>query len=362
MFKARAAVLEYTGLSEITGHKLSTWLDLKLPPSLKAMWPKTPSGKYSTASDTWERFEDIDLVKPIVEYNKYEKLLSTYGTKLLTFKIPPRDRIHPKYNIAGARTGRLSSSGPNIQNQPRDSEFRSLYRPALGYKYICADFSQIEVRVAAEVSRDTNMLDIYRRGDDIYLHTASRILGKNVSNVTKQERQYAKAILLGSQFGLGAKKFSEYARVNYGLTDVTEEKALELINGYREAYPEFRQWQLDQTSECEVSLRATTYMGKTRALDPDKYYGMALNHPIQGTAAEIILLALCNFYKNKEKDSLLIACVHDEILVEVPEEKAESSKAILVNSMVDAYKTIMKSEVITNLVSVNIGDNWGDAK
>jgi len=361
MLIARQRVLDYTKLPTITGPKISAWLTANLPTSIKAVWTKTPSGKLATDADTFLEFSDLELVEPFIRYQKYEKLLSTYGTKLLTILLEPTGRLHPHYNIAGARTGRLSCSNPNIQNQPREKEFRELYIPESGYKYVCADFSQIEVRVAAEVSKDPGMLRVYENGQDIYLITAALILGKPVDSITKTERQYAKAILLGSQFGLGAKKFSKYAKTNYGLSDITEDRARELIEGYRQAYPVFREWQIRQTSNCEVSLKASTYMGKTRALDPNNYYGMALNHPIQGTAAEIILQAIVNFKKCKSPDWRLIACVHDEILTEVPENQVEIATICLETAMIEAYKTVMNSNRVNKLVSIKTGFNWGEA-
>lgn len=362
MFAARKKVLDITGIESITPHSISAWLRTKLADGTISHWPATKTGKLSTSQGTFEEFSHLDIVAPILEFNEQAKLLSTFGPKLLTFVNPVTKRLHTRYNIAGARTGRLSCNKPNIQQMPREKEFRNLFIPARGNVLVCADFNQIEVRVAAEISGDEAMKKIYRRGADIYKETAAKILKKPLVSITKGERQCAKAIILGSQFGLGAKKFSRYAKANYGVTDIDEEKAEEFIEAYRETYPVFRQWQIDQTKACEKSLKATTVLGKTRALEKDNYYGQALNHPIQGTAAEIILAALVTFHKRKEKSSLLVACVHDEILVEAPEEKAEEVSALLSSCMVEGFREIFPYGVLTGLVEVKTGHAWGEAK
>jgi len=358
--KAREELLKVTGLKEITPNKVSDWLKNNLSEDDLNTWPKTATGKLSTASDTFDEYEHLPIVAPFLAFQKKEKLLSTYGTKLREHISSVDKRIHPTYHIAGARTGRLSCSNPNIQNQPRGKEVRSLYIAPPGRKLIFADFSQIEVRVAAEISQDEAMLNVFRNGQDIYKELASRLMGKN--EVLKHERQYAKAILLGSLFGLGAAKFSFYAKSTFGIEDLDEDKAREYIEIFRKTYPDFRKWQIDQANECEESLEASTILGKKRKLDKDSYYGMSLNVPVQGTAAEIIFCSLIRYYKIKEKSSLLIACVHDEIGVEVNEECADKELKKLEKCMIAGYLEIFPDGVIRGLVEGKVGNNWGECK
>jgi len=367
LFKSRKKVLEYTGLKEITGYKLASWLDTVLTPEQKEIWPKTSKGgKLSTAKDTWEEYGHFEVTKPIQEFSKAETLLSTFGSKLVNYISPATGKLHPRYAIAGARTGRMSCNNPNIQNQPNFPEFRNLYRATPGYVFIRNDYSQIEVRVAAEITGDENMKSIYRNGQDIYRITAASVLGKEPSEVTKEERQQQKAVILGRLFGLGAKTFVHYAKVNYGVT-VDEATAQAFIEGFKRSYPTFTQWQYIQGKDGERTLKAKTVFGKLRALNPKTFYGEALNTPVQGTAAEIILCSLCNFYdieEYREDSSLarLILCVHDENVVEAREDVAQKVQKDLIDCMVNAYREVFPYGIVNNLVDSKIGKTWGECK
>lgn len=362
LLESRSTALKETGLKEITPMKLSAWLAANLPQELINVWPKTPGGALSTDKNAFKEFAHIKVLTPLLEFSKYETLLSTFGQKLGKFVNPLTKRIHPKYNIAGARTGRLSSNNPNLQNQPSDrteADFRKIYIARPGHVMMAADFNQIEVRVAAEVSQDKAMLAVYRNGQDIYKVTAQKVLGK--TEITPLERQQMKAVVLGRLFGLGAGKFGNYAKVNYGL-DVTEDEAYEFIQGFKDTFPEFTAWQYEQSSRCEKSLKAQTIFGKVSALTPTNYYGTGLNVPVQGSASEINLCSLNRVFKRKRKEFLLLMTTHDEIVGEVPSAYAEECSSLLNDCMVKGYLDVFPQGVTNGLVKIKIGNNLAECK
>lgn len=371
LYKAKNDLMAFLGVSRITDNVVRNWLEENLLEDVLEYWPKTaptkskPLGQLSVSADTFSEYPYLEVVAPLAKYKKLDKLSSTYGDTLINTISPFTGRLHCRFNLCGARTGRLSSSSPNFQNYPRDEKLRGHFVASPGYVLICADYSQIEVRVAAELSQDEAMLRVYRDGLDIYSATAGALNNKPIKQVTKKERQVAKALVLGLLFGLGAKKFSHYAKKGYAV-DVSTEEAVEYISKFRKLYPSLRAWQLEQAASCETSLKAITVAGKIRALPSDSWYGAALNHPVQGTAAEIILTALSifhNYIKNIDNAYIkLINCVHDEILVECPSTIATEVESLLKVAMVEAYKKTFPNGVIRDLVGSGIGDSWGTAK
>lgn len=190
-------VLELTGLDEITDAKLGKWLEKKLDQDTLQLWPRTETGKLKTDAHTFVDFSHLEIVKPFSRYQKLKKLTTAFGTKLIDMCNPATGKLHPTYTVAGAKTGRLSCSNPNLQQSPRGDEMRSVFVASPGYEMVVADYSQVEVRCIAEFSNDANMLTAYQEGLDIYAYTASRLNGKPLEEVTKPERQAAKACFSG---------------------------------------------------------------------------------------------------------------------------------------------------------------------
>lgn len=370
LWEARCQVLDFTGIEKITDALVAEWLEENLSPEEKALWPMTEGGKdglnsrMSTSAHAFSEFSYLPIVEPISLYKKLEKLSSSFGQTLLNMINPATGRVHTGFNIAGARTGRLSSSKPNLQQYPSDPELRSHFIPSPGNVFVCADYSQIEVRVAAEVSNDEKMLSIYANGLDIYTATASHLTGIPINEIGKQsrERKIAKALVLGLLFGLGASKFSHYAKKGYGI-DVPLEESTKNIEAFRDLYSTFRLWQLQQARRCKDSLYVRTVGGKLRRLAEDSFYGPGLNHPVQGTAAEVIFHALVKLHKDfKGTEVKMINCVHDEIVSECPPEIAEDVAELKKIRMTEAYQELFPAGVIRGLVNVDIGQSWGDAK
>lgn len=361
LYKSKKEVVQLTGIENFTAHTIASWLESNLDPTTLAIWPRTEGGKLGTDAHTFSDFSWLPIVKPFAAYQKQAKLTSTYGHNLIKQINASTGRIHAKYNLCGARTGRLSSSSPNLQNLPRDNAVRKNFIARPGHVFVRADYSQIELRVAAELSSDETMLNAYRGGIDLHCLTASKVSGKPLEQITKEERQFGKAIGFGLLFGLGSKKFAHYAKQGYGV-EVTQDEADLAIDVFRDTYSGYREWQMNQVDECTQSLTVRTPCGKLRRLPHDNTYGTAMNTPIQGGAAEIMLYALIRL--QREVDSFqgrLVNCVHDEILIEVPEEETGILE-MMSECMTEAYLDVFPDGITRDLVEIGVGKSWGETK
>lgn len=369
---AEIACNKYYGDMNIrSGVQLGAWLKKHLTTEELALWPKTDKGSLKTDTATLMEAEHIEALKPLVTYKKYQKYISTYGESIKAMINPVTHRLHPSYTLAFTDTGRMSSRDPNVQNFPRPDEnlgnYRELFVPQWKGKttFVCADYSQVEVRVAAILSNDKRMLEAYKTGKDLYKLTASLILHKKEEDVTKEERQRAKAVVLGLQFGMGYKKLCQYAK-QYGV-EMSENESAKLVENYRLAYPNLYEWQQRTTREAAISLKATTVGGMVRKLNEDNYYTCSLNTPVQGSAAEALLYTLWLLDKEfmfEKIPAKIVATVHDEILVECKVEVAEKVKDILEQSMMLGFTHVFPNNygAVNNIVEAHIGDSWYDAK
>lgn len=349
--------------------QLAEWIKKNAPASVLNTWEKTEkTGRLNTDADTLRsHLSDVPALSPLVEYKKYYKYLSTYGDNIKAFINPVTDRIHGEYKLGFTDTGRLSSIKPNIQNFPREDWYRRIFIPNKGNVLVCADYSQVEVRVAAILSHEEHMLKAYREGKDLYKQTASLLLHKKEDTITKEERQRAKAVVLGLQFGMGARTLVKYA-LNYGVV-MSEDESVELVTRYREAYPRLYQWQMNTTAIAKETLMTETICGMKRKLDEDNYYTCSLNTPVQGSAAESILYALWKLDKTICDNNIparIVATVHDEILVECAASVGEKVKNLLAQVMLEAFRFVFMRIGIqgadANIVEAHIGSNWYDAK
>lgn len=349
--------------------QLSEWITEELGQTDEGIdmlsdWPRSPkTGYLKCDNESLNLYGHLDIVAPLLKFKKTDKLVSTYGPSLRNCISPATGRVHSYFSQCYTATGRMSSSEPNLQNFPR-GDARKIFSASKGYKLVGADFGQIEVRVAAYLSNEAKMIEAFDNGTDLYKQTASILLNKPISEITKQERQTQKAILLGSLFGLGAATMQRYARNSYGV-DMTEEEAKESINGFREAYPDLRRWQLDTTGYAEQTLFTTTRGGKIRRLTKDSYYSKSLNTPVQGTAAEIVLLSIINVDKLIRKlylETKLINVVHDELILEAPIDEVEQASEVLQVGMEQAFLRMFPDTTTRGLVDVGVGKTWADCK
>ena len=324
---------------------------------------KTQRG-WSTDAETLEALRDYPLVEDILQYRAYQKLNSTYVEGLL--KVIGEDgRIHTTFNQTEARTGRLSSDNPNLQNIPirteLGSQLRAYFIAKPGCVLVDADYSQIELRILAHVTGDEHMQQAFRSGQDIHRSTAARIYGIPQGEVTPRVRSGAKAINFGIMYGKGAYSLSK----DIG---VTVKEADAFLKNYLAAFPSVSSYMDKTIADARANGYVSTLFGRRRALPELNSNShnirasgerMARNTPIQGTAADVIKLAMVRVWKRRrdeKMESRLILTVHDELIVEAPEAEAEKAAQILREEMEGCvhYAVPLSTDVHT-------GKNWLEA-
>lgn len=314
--------------------------------------PKTPKGNVSTDDKTLSAYQDVEPVKLVLEIRKLKKL----SDKLREIKESLKDgRIYPEFKQIGAITGRMSSVNPNVQNIPR--EMRSLFKAEEGNLFVIADFSQIELRIAAEYVDDSLMIEAFSQGKDLHRYTASLVLGKNENEITKEERQLAKAINFGLIYGISARGLAEYAKVGYGV-EISQEEAEVFRKRFFKNFKAFKIWHDSVKKELKENkeVKDATLMGRKFSATT---FNDAVNYPIQGTGADLLKLAVLLFDAEVNKRSLkakVVNLVHDEIIVECPEKEAQKVKTLLEKAMKQAGKIVLKKVPIE--VEATINERW----
>ena len=337
---------------------------LKIPPFTQTK-KKTKSG-ISTNAEVLENLRGIHpIIEEILNFRALTKLKSTYLDGIKTLIDPVTHRVHTHFNQTVTATGRLSSSDPNLQNIPIRTEegrkIRALFEPGEGYDYLLsADYSQIELRLLAHMSGDENLIAAFLSGEDIHARTAAEVFGVNVNEVTPDLRRKAKAVNFGIVYGIS----------DYGLSRdlrTTRTEAGEYIRLYFERYPNVKNF-LDSTIEQARNLGyVTTMFGRRRQLPAIKNSNfhqrglaerMAMNTPIQGSAADIIKLAMIRAEKNlSHLKSRLVLQVHDELVIETVESELDKVSKIIRAAMENVVKL-----KVPLLVDVHHGKNWATAK
>lgn len=276
--------------------------------------------------------------------------------------VGPDDRIHAGYRQMGTKTGRLSCAGPNLQQVDRSPEFRSKFIAEAGYVLVVADFSQIELRVAAELSGEERMLEAYKAGRDLHTETASLITGVESDKITKAQRTSAKIANFGLLYGAGPATLRKQAMAEYNI-DMSASEAKEIVDGFRTAYPTLYKWQ--QREGSRTSPTVLTLSGRRRILKGfDDKYTTRINTQVQGTAGDIAKAAISLIWKAIQAapggQARLIAMVHDEIVLEVEAEFAEEWGMRLKACMERAGAAICSNVPI--VAEVSQGGTWADAK
>ena len=324
---------------------------------------KTKTG-YSTSADVLERIRLEDpIVEKVLNYRQVAKLKSTYTDGLENF-VREDGRIHCKLNQLVTATGRLSSTEPNLQNIPIRMELgkkiRKAFIPKAGYIFVDADYSQIELRIMAHLSEDEELIKAYQSEEDIHRITASHVFGVPLDEVTDLQRRNAKAVNFGIIYGISSFGLGE----NLGISRKDAEK---YINDYFKAYPQVKKY-LDSLVEKGLEEGfVKTYFGRIRPIPElmsnnfmKRQFGerIAMNSPVQGTAADIIKIAMNNVnarLKNEFPDSKLILQIHDELLVEAKDEDKEEVAKLLREEMMKAAELKVRLSV-----DVKLGHNWYD--
>lgn len=328
---------------------------------------KLPGGKktktgYSTAADILEKLApDYPFVASILEYRGLAKLKSTYADGLLTC-IREENRIHSTFNQTITATGRISSTEPNLQNIPIRMELgrqiRKVFVPREGYILIDADYSQIELRILAHMSGDERLIEAYNRDQDIHRITASEVFHTPFEEVTPLQRRNAKAVNFGIVYGISS----------FGLSQdlsITRKEAAEYIEKYFETYPGVKLFLDRLVADAKKDGYVTTLYGRRRPVPElsssnfmQRSFGerVAMNAPIQGTAADIMKLAMIHIeeaLKRNHMRSKLILQVHDEVLIEAPLDEEERVKEIVKAEMMEAASLSVRLEI-----DVHSGKNW----
>ena len=312
-----------------------------------------------TKGETLSRYEH-PLAKALLEYRKTSKLVGTYGPNLLKFV--EDGRIYGSWWQNGAGTGRMACSKPNLQNLP--AEVRRYVKAPAGRVLVVADYSQIELRIAAKISREERMLAAFANGEDIHTITARSLTGRK--EVTKQERKLAKAVNFGLLYGMSSGGLSNYARASYGV-EMTKEQAERYWREFFETYPGLRAWH--DREYRQLKKHGST---ETRTLTGRRRTGVTkltqrLNSPVQGTGADGIKLALALLYERRGEcpGAVPILAVHDEVVVECPEEQAEQVAIFTAEIMVAGMEEVLNSgldvdhsERVPVKVDVEVVDSW----
>ncbi len=326
---------------------------------------KTKSG-YSTSADILENLrQQYPIVDHVLQYRQYAKLYSTYAEGLQTC-VAEDGRIHTTFQQMVTATGRLSSTEPNLQNIPVRTELgrliRKVFVPAEGCRFVDADYSQIELRLMAHMSGDQALIDAYKQAEDIHRLTAGQVFGVPYEEVTKEQRSAAKAVNFGILYGISSFSLSQ----DLG---ITVKMAEEYIQRYFERYPNMKAYLDNSIEQAKQEGYVRTLFGRIRPIPElasgnyvQRSFGerVAMNSPIQGTAADIIKIAMLRvahmLQEHKLKTRLLVQ-VHDELLLEAPEDEVEQVVVLLKEAMEQAVHLSVPLEV-----EVNTGLSWYDAK
>jgi len=332
-----------------------------------ALWPRTPRGQLATSAPVLRsRGPSLDaqagrVLECLLEYREADKLVTTYGDTFTEHVRPATGRIHPTLWIPGAATGRMSCREPKLQNIPRAETFRACFRAPAGRRLVVADFGQIGLRVAAIVAGEERLLEAFHAGTDVHRLTASKLLEKVASDVTKAERQLAKAINFGLLYGQGARQLAAYAAASYGVK-MSVEKAQRFREAWFRAYPAIGRWQRQQTNQTAVTRRVCTPGGRVRTFPAgERTYTRSLNTPIQGGAAEVMLAALGRLDLDG-LDAFPALVVHDELVLEAADRNVEAAASRLVAAMTAGYLDVFPAGPTTALAEIGIGQTWAEAK
>lgn len=332
---------------------------------------KLPGGKktktgYSTAADVLEKLApDSPLVAAVLEYRGLAKLKSTYADGLAAF-IDDTNRIHSNFNQTITATGRISSTEPNLQNIPMRMELgrliRKVFVPKDGYLFMDADYSQIELRVLAHMSGDEQLIEAYKMDEDIHRITASKVFHTPFEEVTDLQRRNAKAVNFGIVYGISS----------FGLSQdlsITRKEAADYIEQYFATYPKVKEFLNQLVKDAKEKGYVTTMFGRKRPVPElsssnfmQRSFGerVAMNSPIQGTAADIIKIAMIHVWRRLREEGLkskLILQVHDELLLETAPEEEDQVRSILTEEMQSAAELSVKLEI-----DLHTGKDWYQAK
>ncbi|NQY06841.1 MAG: DNA polymerase I, partial [Flavobacteriaceae bacterium] len=327
---------------------------------------KTKTGQYSTSEDVLSKLKEHQIINDILNWRSLIKLQNTYIDALPGQLNENTKRIHTDYHQAVAATGRLSSNNPNLQNIPirteRGRQVRKAFIPKNShYTLMAADYSQIELRIIAALSGDESMIESFVKGEDIHSATAAKVFGVGLDEVTREQRSNAKAVNFGIIYGQGAFTLAQQQ-------GISRKEAKELIDNYYTTYPKLKAYMANQVDNArdngyvETILQRRRYLKNINSQNAIVRAGderNAVNAPIQGSAADIIKLAMINIHdklSNNDLQSKMLLQVHDELVFDVHKDEIEAMKSLVKYEMENAYKMAVPLDV-----EVDMGENWLEA-
>ncbi len=328
---------------------------------------KTKTGQYSTSEEVLSQLsKENEIVSSILEWRSLQKLISTYVDALPKQINKNTKRVHTVFNQAVASTGRLSSANPNLQNIPirtaRGKEIRKAFTCQNdNFKLLSADYSQIELRVIASLSGDNNMISAFKKNEDIHSSTASKVYGVDISRVTNEQRSNAKIVNFGIIYGVSAFGLSNQS-------NLSRSEAKNMIESYFDAYPTLKNYISNQINFARENGYVETVLGRRRYLRDINARNPivrgaaernAVNAPVQGSAADIIKIAMVNIFKKMSSENLkskMLIQVHDELVFEIHNLEIEKMKKLISDEMQTAFKL-----KVPLTVDMGMGNNWFDA-
>ena len=383
-------------------HHASPLRDLRKPAELQAhlcevlnvetlaTWPRTDSGRLATRRQQLQLNSHVPALAELLQVRALQKLIDAFGDSLIDAINPVTGRLHTSFLIAGACTGRFAARGPNLQQMPkrREAGFRRIFAAPEGQLVMALDYSQIELRAVAELisdwfGTDSILRQSFAAGVDAHTATAMSMTGKcSPQDVTEDERQLAKPCNFGLLYRMGDNGFYNYLRANF-MPDVTFEEACDLRRQFFAGYPDMARWQDDYARHTREQGYTQTVAGrrwrwKWRAQDPEDidedapFYAdiisgfrgaYAVNHPVQGSSAEVMQIALTRLDQALRNEPVqIIATVHDEAVMLVPDDVASVERigAIAQQEMIGAFLEVFPDAPTMNLVDPKIGPTWGD--
>ncbi|AKK73372.1 DNA polymerase I [Chryseobacterium gallinarum] len=335
---------------------------MQLDPKAK----KTKTGQYATSEDVLQKLASKhEIIKHILEYRTYQKLKSTYVDALPSQIDQSDNRVHTNFSQTTAATGRLASVNPNLQNIPirtlRGQQIRGAFVSGEGSKIISADYSQIELRLIAEISGEENMIKAFQDGEDIHASTAAKLFKIPLEEVSKTQRSQAKTVNFGIIYGQGAFALAEQ-------TGLSRTEAKQMIEAYFETYPKLKEYMAEQVNKARQMGYVETILGRKRHLKDINSNNFvvrghaernAVNAPVQGSAADIVKIAMIKIHRELEEQQLrtkMLLQVHDELVFESPVDEIEAASELIKAEMENALQT-----QVPLLVEIGVGNNWLEA-
>ena len=342
--------------------QVNRWLQDAVPDDLYSRWPRTPKSRALKLGG--------EVIKPMLPempanlrrilstylFRKDRaKLVASFGEALIEKVRPETGRVHTSLHVCAAVTGRMSASEPNLQQMPQKKTFRNLFTVPDGQKLIVADYSQIEIRVAALLSKEPALYNAFADGADIHKATAAGMFKIPDDQVSREQRQRAKEITFGMLYGMGEKSLA-------GALGVSRTEAQVWVRAWRESYPVLARWRRGQVSNVKQRRTLRTAGGRRIVFRGNPSPQQCFNYPVQSGAADVLYAALGVLDRRldgSELSAIPLNVIHDEIVLEAPENEAQSAAKLLCESMIEGFLMIFPDAETCGLVDVSVRDSWG---